>query len=69
MDRWDFLQFQVALLYNSTFPGCPADLKSKKPIRGVCQRLKGKQGRFRVCQTPFPELSFIHVGELIRKAS
>jgi len=47
MGKWDFLQFQAALLFNSTFPGCPAELKTKKPIRGVCQRLKGKQGRFR----------------------
>jgi DNA-directed RNA polymerase III subunit RPC1 len=47
MDRWDVLQLQVALYINSEFPGIPLSVQSKKPIRGICQRLKGKQGRFR----------------------
>jgi len=48
MDKWDFLQHQAALFINSEFPGIPLELKTKKPIRGLTQRLKGKQGRFRV---------------------
>jgi DNA-directed RNA polymerase III subunit RPC1 len=47
MDRWDVLQLQVALYINSEFPGIPLSVQTKKPIRGICQRLKGKQGRFR----------------------
>ena len=47
MDRWDVLQLQVALYINSEFPGIPLSVQSKKPVRGICQRLKGKQGRFR----------------------
>lgn len=31
---------------NAETPGIPAD-KGQKPMRGLCQRLKGKQGRFR----------------------
>jgi DNA-directed RNA polymerase III subunit RPC1 len=31
---------------NAETPGIAAD-KGQKPIRGLCQRLKGKQGRFR----------------------
>ena len=46
MEQWDFLQLQIAMMINS-------DIPSVKPsgyhpgIRGFCQRLKGKQGRFR----------------------
>lgn len=47
MDRWDVLQLQVAMYINSEFPGIPLAVQSKKPVRGICQRLKGKQGRFR----------------------
>lgn len=47
MDRWNILQLQVALCINSEFPGIPSTMATKKPIRGLCQRLKGKQGRFR----------------------
>ncbi|CAH1795117.1 unnamed protein product [Owenia fusiformis] len=47
MEDWDFLQLQVALLYNSETSGIPLHMQPKKPMRGFCQRLKGKQGRFR----------------------
>ncbi|VDO41469.1 unnamed protein product [Haemonchus placei] len=47
METWDHLQIQVALYFNGELPGLPQELKLKKPIRGLNQRLKGKQGRFR----------------------
>jgi len=44
MSQWEALQTLVARLINSELPGLiPGD----KPYRGFCQRLKGKQGRFR----------------------
>ena len=46
MEQWDFLQLQVALLINSDVPGLQQPGFGKS-IRGFCQRLKGKQGRFR----------------------
>lgn len=46
MEQWEFLGLSVALYINSETPGIPAAANSK-PIRGFCQRLKGKQGRFR----------------------
>lgn len=54
MEQWDYLQLSVAMYINSDTAN-PALLpsaggtssKSSKPIRGFCQRLKGKQGRFR----------------------
>lgn len=36
----------MAQYFNGDMPGLPRQLGSK-PIRGLCQRLKGKQGRFR----------------------
>ncbi|KAK2152800.1 hypothetical protein LSH36_317g01042 [Paralvinella palmiformis] len=47
MEDWDFLQLQVALLYNSETSGIPLHMQPKKFMRGFVQRLKGKQGRFR----------------------
>ncbi|XP_064623865.1 DNA-directed RNA polymerase III subunit RPC1-like [Lineus longissimus] len=47
MEDWDFLQLQVALLFNSETSGIPLNMQPKKPMRGFVQRLKGKQGRFR----------------------
>ncbi|XP_029638657.1 DNA-directed RNA polymerase III subunit RPC1 isoform X1 [Octopus sinensis] len=47
MEDWDFLQLQVALLYNSETSGIPLHMQPKKFTRGFVQRLKGKQGRFR----------------------
>lgn len=46
MEQWDFLQLQIALYVNSDVPGLQAQGVGKH-IRGFCQRLKGKQGRFR----------------------
>jgi DNA-directed RNA polymerase III subunit RPC1 len=46
MECWDYMQLQIAVYINSDVPGLnKADFG--KPIRGFCQRLKGKQGRFR----------------------
>jgi DNA-directed RNA polymerase III subunit RPC1 len=48
MEHWDFLQLQTAMYVNADLPGVnnpPAMLQRIK--RGFCQRLKGKQGRFR----------------------
>jgi DNA-directed RNA polymerase III subunit RPC1 len=46
MEEWDFLQTQVAQYINGEMPGLPKPIGAK-PMRGLCQRLKGKQGRFR----------------------
>ena len=43
--QWDLLQTNVALYINSQAPGMSA--AQGKPSRGLVQRLKGKQGRFR----------------------
>lgn len=51
MEQWDYLQLSVAMYINSDsvnpalMPGSNGG--KTKPIRGFCQRLKGKQGRFR----------------------
>ncbi len=46
MEGWDVLQSQVAQYINGDIPGLKKEI-GHKPIRGLCQRLKGKQGRFR----------------------
>lgn len=46
MEQWEYLQVQIALYVNSDVPGLQ-QTGYGKPIRGFCQRLKGKQGRFR----------------------
>ncbi|KAL3274960.1 hypothetical protein HHI36_019736 [Cryptolaemus montrouzieri] len=46
-EGWDFLQLQTALYINSELSGVPLAMMPKKPGRGLVQRLKGKQGRFR----------------------
>ncbi|KAI1401383.1 beta and beta-prime subunits of DNA dependent RNA-polymerase [Hypoxylon fuscum] len=45
MEQWEFLQLQIAVYVNSDVPGLKAN--EGRVTRGVCQRLKGKQGRFR----------------------
>ncbi|CAD6884991.1 unnamed protein product [Tilletia caries] len=45
IEQWDYLQLLVAMYINSELPGVANS--QAKPIRGFCQRLKGKQGRFR----------------------
>ncbi|CAK9300704.1 unnamed protein product [Gordionus sp. m RMFG-2023] len=47
MEDWDYLQLQCALYINSETSGIPLSMQPKKPSRGLVQRLKGKQGRFR----------------------
>jgi DNA-directed RNA polymerase III subunit RPC1 len=47
METWDFLQVQVAQYINAEMPGLQRPVGTTKPMRGLCQRLKGKQGRFR----------------------
>uniref|UniRef100_A0A7S1BRD5 DNA-directed RNA polymerase subunit n=1 Tax=Corethron hystrix TaxID=216773 RepID=A0A7S1BRD5_9STRA len=51
METWDFLQVQVAQYINGEMPGIAKPMGAMggavRPIRGLCQRLKGKQGRFR----------------------
>lgn len=46
MEQWDFLQIQIAMYINSDVPGL-LQLGFQGGMRGFCQRLKGKQGRFR----------------------
>lgn len=46
MEQWDYMQVQVAMYISSDTPGLAAAGNFKK-IRAFCQRLKGKQGRFR----------------------
>lgn len=59
IEDWDFLQLQCAMYVNSDLPGITlpapasggaqggAGAQQPRPIRGLCQRLKGKMGRFR----------------------
>ncbi|KAG6038237.1 hypothetical protein E4U41_004402 [Claviceps citrina] len=46
MEQWEYLNTQVAMYVNSDVPGLQ-QAGFGKTIRGLCQRLKGKQGRFR----------------------
>lgn len=46
MEQWEYLQLQIAMYVNSDVPGL-AQPGYGKVVRGFCQRLKGKQGRFR----------------------
>ncbi|XP_072929646.1 DNA-directed RNA polymerase III subunit RPC1 [Epargyreus clarus] len=46
-EDWDYLQLHAALYINSELSGIPSSMQPKKPGRGLVQRLKGKQGRFR----------------------
>ena len=47
LEDWDFLQLQCALYINSELSGKSLNMKPTKSSRGIIQRLKGKQGRFR----------------------
>jgi DNA-directed RNA polymerase III subunit RPC1 len=47
METFDDLQLQCALYINGELPGIPPNLQPKTPSRGLVQRLKGKEGRFR----------------------
>ncbi|KAI0134089.1 hypothetical protein BJ170DRAFT_184253 [Xylariales sp. AK1849] len=46
MEQWEYLQLNVAVYVNSDVPGLTNN-NLVKSMRGFCQRLKGKQGRFR----------------------
>lgn len=46
LEKWESLQFSIAHYINSDTTGAPASFTNKGG-RGLCQRLKGKQGRFR----------------------
>lgn len=46
MEQWDFMQLQIAMYINSETPGLKQQ-GLQKTMRGFCQRLKGKGGRFR----------------------
>lgn len=46
-ESWDHMQYEVARYINSEQPGLPLVQGAAKPLRGICQRLKGKTGRFR----------------------
>ncbi|XP_034935802.1 DNA-directed RNA polymerase III subunit RPC1 [Chelonus insularis] len=46
-DAWEFIQLHSALYINSEMSGIPLNMQPKKSGRGLVQRLKGKQGRFR----------------------
>lgn len=46
IECWDYMQLQIAVYINSDVPGLQKS-DVGKPIRGLAQRLKGKQGRFR----------------------
>ena len=47
MEQWDFMQLQIAMIVHSEMPGVQPTHFQYAVIRGFCQRLKGKQGRFR----------------------
>ncbi|KAG9962267.1 beta and beta-prime subunits of DNA dependent RNA-polymerase, partial [Aureobasidium melanogenum] len=47
VDMWEFLQVQIAMYIDGNLPGLGRDSAYGKALRGFCQRLKGKQGRFR----------------------
>jgi len=47
MKDWHYLQLECALYINSQLPGIPQDMQPKNTSKGLVQRLKGKQGRFR----------------------
>ena len=44
---WNQLQYTLAQYINADTPGLPLNMIGNKAIRAFCQRLKGKQGRFR----------------------
>ncbi|KNE68594.1 hypothetical protein AMAG_12759 [Allomyces macrogynus ATCC 38327] len=47
MELWDFMSLTAGLYINSEMPGIPLSMAANKGARGLSQRLKGKQGRFR----------------------
>ncbi|KAL9225768.1 hypothetical protein vseg_001656 [Gypsophila vaccaria] len=47
LNDWDYLQVEVAQYINSEAKVGPQYQQPSKPVSGILQRLKGKQGRFR----------------------
>ncbi|EFC49521.1 predicted protein [Naegleria gruberi] len=47
MEKWDTLQLETALYINSDTRNIPSFVTKKKVSKTLCQRLKGKHGRFR----------------------
>lgn len=48
LEDWLMLGYHVTMYFNSETPGLPFQLLGNKSIRSFSQRLKGKQGRFRL---------------------
>jgi len=47
-DEWELLQYHVTTYFDNEVPGIPvARHRSGKSLKGIAQRLKGKEGRFR----------------------
>ncbi|OQX22435.1 MAG: DNA-directed RNA polymerase subunit A' [Candidatus Altiarchaeales archaeon A3] len=47
-DLWNLLQYHVATYFDNELSGVPpARHRSGRPLKTICQRLKGKEGRFR----------------------
>ncbi len=47
-DEWELLQYHVTTYFDNEVPGIPvAKHRSGKSLKGIAQRLKGKEGRFR----------------------
>ncbi|MEB3759173.1 MAG: DNA-directed RNA polymerase subunit A' [Desulfurococcales archaeon] len=47
-ERWNVLQYNVSILFDNELPGVPvARHRNLRPLKGIVQRLKGKEGRFR----------------------
>ncbi|PLC67133.1 DNA-directed RNA polymerase subunit A' [Thermoproteus sp. CP80] len=45
---WDLLQYHTATYFDNELPGIPlAKHRGGRPLKGIAQRLKGKEGRFR----------------------
>ncbi|KAL9655634.1 hypothetical protein ABK040_002297 [Willaertia magna] len=47
MEKWDTLQLEAALYINADTRNIPSYINKKKIGKTLCQRLKGKHGRFR----------------------
>jgi len=47
MEIWEFVQIQIAMYIDGSLPGLGRHEQLGRVMRGFCQRLKGKQGRFR----------------------
>ncbi|MEL9909133.1 MAG: DNA-directed RNA polymerase subunit A' [Desulfurococcus sp.] len=47
-DEWELLQYHITTYFDNEVPGVPvAKHRSGKTLKGIAQRLKGKEGRFR----------------------